>query len=464
MSIGALPVRTRLTVWFVLVLAAILLLFVGGTSAVLYWQLFNQLTRFAVQDVENVEGLLFFAPDGRLSLNENYHNHEQSRLIQERLLEVVSPSGTLLYRNERLGGDRLGGAPFAGEGVNSYSERSASLAGVGRILLVSRRHSMRDVPIVIRLGYSQDAIRTRVEEFLVASAVALPFLLAVAALFGYQLAGRALSPLEQMATRAEQITAERLNQRLPVQNPNDELGHLARVINNVLDRLELSFQQLRRFTSDASHELRTPLAAIRSVGEVGMQDGKHAADYQDTIGSMLEEVGRLTKLVESLLEISRTDSGQVKPNLTTFSPLDLAKEVAGFVEVLAEERRQKLLVSGEANLVIKGDRSLLRQAFINVLHNAVKYSPVGGEVSISISAADSMALVKIADSGPGIAPEHRLKIFDRFYRIDTGRTRDAGGTGLGLSIAKWAVEAQNGRIWVEGADSGATFVIELPKA
>jgi heavy metal sensor kinase len=458
-----LPFRARLTTWYVLVLAAVLLLFVAASSLVLYWQLFNQMSHFAIQDVETIEGLLYIAPDGRLSLREDYHNHPQSRLLLERLLEIRSPDGTVLYRNDRLGNDDLGGKPFDGEGVDKFSERSGKLKDGSRILLVSRYYQMHGGPVmVIRLAYREEAIWSRMREFLAASLLALPFFLGIAAVLGYQLARRALYPIEQMAQRAEQITAERLNQRLPVEHPGDELGHLARVFNNVLDRLELSFEQLRRFTSDASHELRTPLAAIRSVGEVSLQNNRAPADYKDTIGSMLEEVMRLTKLVESLLAISRSDAGQIQVNLTAFSPFELVREIAALFEALTEEREQKLIISGDAKLMVKGDRLLLRQAVINILHNAIKYSPIGGTISVSVTSLTSTILLKIADSGPGIAPEHRTKIFERFYRIDIARARDTGGAGLGLSIAQWAVHAQGGEIRVESGNEGATFVLELP--
>ena len=458
-----LPIRARLTTWYVLVLAAVLVLFASGTAFVLYWQLFHQLSRFAIQDVETIEGLLYFAPAGQLRLNEDYHNHPQSRLVLERLLEVFSADGSVLYQNDRLRGEQLGGRLFAGEGVDGYSQRSVRLKDGTRVLAVSRRHNLQGRTVVIRLGYSEHEIWSRIGEFLTASLIALPFLLSLAALLGYQLAKRTLSPLAQMAQRAEQITAERLDQRLPVENPEDELGHLARVFNSVLDRLEGSFDQLRRFTSDASHELRTPLAAIRSVGEVGLQKSRTPADYRDTIGSMLEEVTRLTKLVETLLTISRADAGQIQMNSSVFSPLHLMKEVAHLVEILTEEREQKLVVSGDAELNVVGDRLLLRQAFTNLLHNAVKYSPVGGSIAVSVSSTGAgRALVKIADSGPGIPPEHRARIFDRFYRIDSARARDTGGAGLGLSIASWAIKVQGGQIHVEDGEKGAIFAVELP--
>ena len=456
--------RARLTLWYMLVLAGVVALYVAGTSFVLFWQLSHQLSRFAVQDVETVEGLLYFTPDGRLNLNENYHNHPQSRLLLERMVEVLSIDGTVLYRNERLDGRILGGAVLPNEGVDGYSERALRLSDGTRVLLVSRRHILAGRPIVIRLAYDQKPIWSRIEELLTASFIALPMVLALAGLAGYHLARRSLVPLEVMASRAEQITAENLQARLPVENSGDEIGHLARVFNSVLDRLEESFERLKRFTSDASHELRTPLSAIRSVGEVGLQRSESAAQYQDTIGSMLEEVNRLTRLVENLLAISRADAGQIRPGLSVLSPLDVIKEVATVLDVLVEEKALRLILSGSENVLVKGDHLLLRQALMNVLHNAVKYTPAGGKISVRVTDQLGFGVVEIADTGPGIAPEHRTKVFERFYRIDAARARETGGAGLGLSIAKWALQVQGGEIRVEDSAEGTAFRIQLPMA
>jgi heavy metal sensor kinase len=460
----SLPVRLRLTISHLAVLSAILLLFVAGTSFIMYWQLWNQLSRFAVEDIETVEGLLFFQDDGQLLLKQDYHNHPQSRQVLERLLEVRSPAGQVLYRNDRLGNESLGGLPFPGEGINGYSERGLRLGNGQRVLLVSRRHSILNTPVVIRLAYSEEPIWLRIREFLTASVTALPVLLVVAGLLAYHLAKRSLAPLEQMATEAERINAEQLHQRLLVANPRDELGQLAAVINKVLDRLERSFEQLRRFTSDASHELRTPLAAIRSVGEVGLQGNKTTAEYQDTIGSMLEEVNRLTRLVENLLTISRADAGQIQPALSVFNLVPLVEETSGLIDVLAEEKDQTLSVTVPPALQVNGDAALLRQALLNVLHNAVKYSPAGSLILIGASETQNRAEIRISDHGPGIPPDQRAKVFDRFYRTDAARSRDTGGAGLGLAIAQWAVRAQQGEITIEDSDRGATFCIRLPLA
>jgi heavy metal sensor kinase len=462
-SARSLPIRTRLTIWYVLVLGAALLVFAGATSAVLHWQLSRQLTRFAIQDIETIEGLLFFDRHGTLQLNEDYHNHTESRKVLERLLEVLSPDGKLLYRNWRLGTDSLGAAPFPGEGVGGYSPRTIRTKEGSLVLVVSRRHVMGGRPLVIRVGYRKDTVSAQIWQFLSASFTAMPLALLLVAIFGFQLARRSLAPMVDMARLAEQITAENLHERLPLANPRDEIGQLGAVINKLLDRLDRAFAQLRRFTSDASHELRTPLAAIRSVGEVSLQESRSTEEYRDTIGSMLEEVNRLTSLVENLLTVSRADAGQIQLRTSVFSPHELVQEVVSLIEVLAEERGQQIVVSGDASAAVRGDRLLLRQALVNILHNATKYSPAGGTITVSTGISrPGWVSIAISDSGPGIAPEHRDKIFRRFYRIDEGRTREAGGSGLGLAIAQWSVQAHGGEIAVEDSAEGAIFAITLP--
>jgi heavy metal sensor kinase len=457
-------IRTRLTVWYVSVFAGVLLLFWGLTGSFLFFQLRSQLDHYAIQDVETIEGLLYFDAAGRLILHEDYHNHPESRQVLERLVEVRSPDGNVLYRNERLHNQALGGAPLPGEGEGGYSPRTVRLADGTPVRMVSRRHVMDGHPLMIRLAYSEEPIRSRFDELALASLFAMPIVLALAGLAGYLLAQRVLAPLEEMACRAEQITSERLDERLPTGEVGDELGHLARVFNGLLARLEQSFEQLRRFTSDASHELRTPLTSIRSVGEVALQKDGGREDYRDTIGSMLEEVNRLTALVDSLLTISRADAGRIQLHPTAFSAMDLAREAAGLFDVLIEEKSQQIAVEGDESLRITGDRVFLRQAVVNIIHNAVKYSPSGGAISVSVhDDPEGKVRLDIVDSGPGIPPEHADKIFDRFYRVDESRSREAGGAGLGLAIAQWAVRLHGGDIYLRSRQGqGSMFQICLP--
>src|ERR1700722_5308950 len=423
----------------------------------------SELDNYAVQDIETVEGLLYFDASGHLKLREDYHNHPESKEVLERLVEVRSLGGAVLYRNERLGDQPLGGNLIRDEGDGGYSIRSARLIDGTTVRMASRRHTLDGHPILIRLGYSEQPIWARFEELAIATLLAVPIVLALAGLGGYLLAKRALAPLEQMTRHAEEITSERLHERLPT-GVDDELGHLARVFNNLLARLEQSFEQLRRFTADASHELRTPLTAIRSVGEVALQKDGTREEYRDTIGSMLEEVNRLTALVESLLTISRADAGRIQLHPTIFPAMELAREAAGLFEVLVEEKGQRIVVEGDEGVDVRGDRVFLRQALVNIIHNAVKHSPVGGAISVGVhSEASGNILIEVIDIGLGNPPAHPPKIFDRFYRADESRSREAGGAGLGLSIAQWSVREHGGNIQLlTTPGTGCRFQIWLP--
>jgi heavy metal sensor kinase len=457
--------RTRLTLWYVAVLASLLVLAWGGTCALLFWQLRMQLDHFSIQEIETVEGLFYFTPDGQLHMREDYHNHPESKDVIERYLEVLTPGGEILLRNERLGNRSVGGEVFAGEGIGGYSERTSRLSDGTPVRLVSRLHVLDGRRILIRLAHSEEPLLLRLKDLLLASLVVLPAVLAAAGVAGYTLARRALSPIEQMARRAQEITPERLDARLPNDYTDDELRQLAGVFNDTLARLERAFDQLRRFTADASHELRTPLAMIRSVGEVGLQKDGTRAEYRDIVGSMLEEVNRLTSLIDNLLTISRADSGHIQLHRAAVPVLALVREAAGLFEVLVEEKAQTLTVEGDESAQIEGDAVFLRQAFVNVIHNAVKYSPPGGAIVAKVELVDGQVVVEIHDNGPGIPAEDQPKVFDRFYRVDKARWRESGGAGLGLSIVKWAVEVHGGTVTLDSTPNhGSTFRISLPAA
>jgi len=458
-------VRTRLTLWYVALVATVLVLSWSLVGLFLFLQLRGQVDHYAVQDIETVEGLLSFNAAGHLELKEDYHNHAESKQVLEWLLEVRSPAGDVLYRNERLGDRSLGGAPFSGEGVGGYSVRSAHLADGTRLRMASRSHSLDGHVLIIRLAYSEEAVWSRVKELAVASALALPIVLAIAAFVGYWLARRALEPVERMTRQAAQITPGQLHERLPAGAVDDELGHLARVFNDLLSRLEQSFEQLRRFTSDASHELRTPLTLLRSVGEVGLQKSGTIEEYRDIIGSMLEEVNHLTSLVENLLTIARADAGQIPLRRSQFGAMELAREAGGLLDVLIEDKGQTMQFEGDEGVSLAGDRLLLRQVLVNIIHNAVKYMPAGGTISVRVvrETADRVRL-DISDTGPGIPPEHAARIFDRFYRVDQTRAGNGSGAGLGLSIAQWAVRMHGGEIQLKSSAAGCLFQIRLPAA
>src|SRR5262245_26540833 len=296
--------------------------------------------------------------------------------------------------------------------------------------------------------------------------MAIPFAVGLAIAGGYFLAGRVLSPVGAMAEKAREITAESLAKRLPVDNAQDEFGRLATVFNDTLLRLQDAFERLRRFTADASHELRTPLTAMRSVGEVALRNTLETAAYRDVIGSMLEEVDRLTRLVESLLILTRADSGKVQLASETLDLGALAGNVVDHLRVLADEKQQHLVLKAPVNVQATADPGLMRDALMNLIHNAIKYTPNGGTITVEVNRVTyGQPLVEVRDTGPGIPPVHRDRIFDRFYRIDASRSREEGGVGLGLAIARWAIEANGGQIELASdGKNGSAFRVLLPTA
>jgi heavy metal sensor kinase len=458
-------VRHRLTLWYVGVFGLMLLLFICGATVLEYWQLTRQLYHAEIQDIETAEGLLAFAPDGHLVFHEEYHNHPQSLLLLDRYMEVLTPSGQVLLRNAKLQGQALGGPPFPDEGLASYHERRVRLRDGTRVLLISHIHSIEDRPLLIRLAYSSAPIEQGVLQFVVLLLLAVPPALLFAAVAGYRMARGALQPLQKMALRAETITASDLGQRLPVENPNDELGHMARVFNDLLQRLQNSFEILKRFTADASHELRTPLSSIRSVGEVALQRLHTTEEYRDTIGSMLEEVTRLTEMVDGLLSISRADAGQFVLHRTTFSALELAREVVTLLGLLAEEKGQQIQIEGDADLTVNADRFVLQRGVGNIVENAIKHGPGGSRILILVARTGNYVDISVEDRGETIPEPLREKIFERFFRIDASRSRDAGGSGLGLAIAKWAIEVNGGSVSLRpGQQGGNLFLVRIPAA
>jgi heavy metal sensor kinase len=309
----------------------------------------------------------------------------------------------------------------------------------------------------------EQRVEQQMGEILVVLVLGLPVIVVLAGVGGYVLARRALAPIDHLAGAARRITAERLHERLSVPNAHDEIGRLAAVINDTFARLESSFEQLRRFTADASHELRTPLSVIRGIGELGLRETRTAREYKDALGSMLEEVDRLTRLVDTLLQLSRGDAGSIRLSREGLDLGDLAREVASSLHVLAEERQQQLDVDAASNVRVLADRLVLRDAVTNLVDNAIKYSPNGSAIAIRVDGDQERATLSVTDRGAGIPPEHRARIFDRFYRIDEGRSREMGGTGLGLAIAKWAVEANGGTLTLDSSAAGSVFTISVPR-
>jgi heavy metal sensor kinase len=292
----------------------------------------------------------------------------------------------------------------------------------------------------------------------------LPATLFLAGLGGFFLAKKTLLPVVEMSTQAQHIGATNLEERLTVANPSDELGHLAFVFNELLSRLETSFDRMRQFTADASHELRTPLSVIRGEADVILSQDRTQSEYRDAITTIADEARRLSLIVDDMLALARADAGQHPLRAREFYLDDLLEESCKAMQFLAAGKGITLGLKPAQDVTFVGDEDLIRRLILNLLDNAIKYTPEGGSVSLELDVTDTSVRIIVVDTGIGISEETGARIFERFYRVEKARSRASGGVGLGLSIAKWVVEAHGGAISVESKPGfGSRFTIELPR-
>jgi heavy metal sensor kinase len=452
-------IRARITLWHLGVLVLILLIYMLFSQMFLWRQLTIELKTRLQDDVEVAESFLKRSSDGRLV----WSGHLVDRL-QERWIEVRRPDNSRLYRDVTQE-DVFVSLPPAGGRAHQKTFRALILPD-GRQLLVMREiHHVEGERIEILVARSLDRVFEEMSHLFLAQLLLFPVALVLAWGGGIFIAGRVLAPLQKIIARMQVISADRLRERLPVENAADELGQLSLAFNDLLAKLDRSFEQMRLFTADASHELRTPLATIRSVGEMALRAPRGETGCREAIASMLEEAERMSSLVNDLLALARSESGIARPVLATENLGEVVREEVALLMVLAEEKEQQLSVAVEQPCPVRLDRKIFRQALGNVLHNAIKYTPAGKEIRLLVGQTGSGCFVDVADSGPGIAPEHQGRIFDRFYRVDKVRSRETGGAGLGLAIAKWAVEIHGGRIELHSEPGqGSTFRLWLPAA
>jgi heavy metal sensor kinase len=445
-----------MTAWYTVALGVMLVAYATATYVAVRHEFFEQLDDELHDNLESARSALAPAPDGRIAWSGERGDADADG---DRRVEAWSGAGEAIYSSS------------ASPGWRPAVLATASSGPVYASLVVNGSHwrTLTDMTVVggrtvvLRVARSEAQVRRQLWEVLTVLVFGLPLIVVLAGAGGYVLARRALTPIDHLASAARRITAARLHDRLPVPNPHDEVGRLAAVINETIARLESSFEQLRRFTADASHELRTPLSVVRGVAEMGLNGTRSPAEYKDALASILEEVDRLTHLVDTLLRLSHGDAGTVRLALEVVDLGDLVREVVSSLGILAEERAQRFVIDAADGVTVSADRLVLREGLMNVVDNAIKYSPPASTITIGVRSGTDGAAVTVADQGPGVPADQREQVFDRFVRLDEGRSRDRGGTGLGLAIAKWAVEVNGGRISVDaGADGGAVFRIVLP--
>lgn len=455
-------VKLRLTLWYAAATSVVLAVFAWVAYEVVEHRLGAELDRQLRIDFDLVEAQLDADFSGNIRwLVQGAHGDEGFARLSA-WFEVWSEDKQLLFRHWPVRESEIKNALLAPV-ESSLRFRTVELEPGLHVRLMERPARVRERGVILRIFRDETNVRHTLREIVEVFVLAAPLAVALAALGGYVVAQRSLKPVAAMAEQARKISSESLGERLPNSNPHDELGQLAAVINETLQRLENSFSELKRFTADASHELRTPLTALRAVGEVALrQAGDNAVALRETISSMLEEAQYLNDLIESLLTLARMEGKKIstKPELVNLA--EVANEVRDNLNVVAAENYQTIELAGDEDITVVADRLLVRQALINIVHNAVRYSRAQTRIIIRTTERNAEAIIEVVDQGPGIPPEHQQKIFERFYRVDKARSRPEGGHGLGLAIAKWSIEHQGGRIELDSEyGKGSVFRIVL---
>jgi heavy metal sensor kinase len=308
----------------------------------------------------------------------------------------------------------------------------------------------------------ENMYKTR-RRFLLIMAAVLPFGLLLAGGGGWLLARRALKPVDIMTQAALRISGEHLGARLQETGSGDELDRLAKTLNDMLRRLDDAFHQMRQFSADASHELQTPLTILKGEMEVALRSQRSPEEYQRVLESGLEEIDRISHLVEGLLLLARADAGVLRLDLRPVELKELLQEIYEQMKVVADDHSIRFHPSLLEPVSVRGDREHLRRLLLNLVNNAIKYTPAGGEVILSLQSEKNWASLKISDTGIGLSKDEQERIFSRFHRATETRSRDEKGVGLGLSIARSIAEAHGGRIQVESTPGqGSTFTVLLP--
>lgn len=451
-------IRWRLTIWYGAVLSAVLAAFGASVYLMMRHTLLARTgTGMGMESTEVAEEVGRSRDRSTLGTwLERRFSHHPGYDIQ-----VSTPGGEALFRSARIQADGLPRPATSPTASQPTFESFARPSGHTRLL--SRLVPGPDGPLILQIAASLAADDRELGELLMVMLLAGPLALGLALCGGYLLARRALAPVDRMAAEAEQITANRLDRRLELPNPDDELGRLGTTLNGMIGRLERSFEETRRFTADAAHELRTPLTVMRNVAEVALRSPREPEEYRRVLGDVLEEVEWMSRLAEQLLFLCREDAGLLPLAIEEIRLDELARESAEHMAAVAESKGLSLEMPGLAPCAVRGDAAQLRRLLFNLLDNAIKFTPAGGAVRLGLARAKDSAALAVEDTGIGIPAEHIPHVFERFYRADRARGQETEGTGLGLAICRAIAEVHGGHLGIASvAGTGTRVTLTLP--
>ncbi len=453
-------IRVRLTLWYLAVLAVILALFAGGVYVSMSRSLQEQLDDTVKNRARFVEALITFDAAGNPSLDLGRDGPDSE--LDDEFQRLFDTSGELVFDNSQTVSD-VAVDPEALQRAQQGETHLATYDGGGGESRIFTTPVLRDgEPVaILQSAHATDDMRETLRGLQLILLIGVPSAIVLASVGGWWLASRALSPIDGITRAAQQITAQDLSRRLNADLPDDEVGRLARTFDGMIARLDASFQRQRQFTADASHELRTPLTAIRGQIDVALERPRVPAEYQRVLTAVHAQVDRMTRLSADLLMLARADAGSMPLHTEQVGIRQLVEGAAEQVRPLANEKNLALRVEPAPDATISADPDMLLQLLINLLDNAIKYTE-RGSVAIDWQVRTGSLSILVSDTGAGIPPEHRERVFERFHRVDMGRARQDGGTGLGLAICRSIVEAHGGTIAVESSEAGSTFIVTLP--
>lgn len=473
--------RWRLTLWYSCVFALLLAVLAGGSRALVGETLTVRADEFLSEALQSFTAELRVERDVRASTLSSARVAMRDLRFRDITFLVYAEHGRLIAASDdsatssRMPVRRDLPRGFDRDSIPRLVNRAQAGAVTANVSGLTGYHraiadlvTVRGERLIVAAVQSRTALRQTLSRLTLAYVVAIPLFLVVAALTGYALSGRTLAPIAKMSRQARAISASTLHERLPVANPRDELGELATVVNELLRRLETSFEQQRRFVANASHELRTPVAIVRAESEVALaREGRSETEYRETLRVVHDAADRLSRIVHDLFLLARADAG----------PLPIRKEPLYLEDMVADVVRSMRAVAGESDVRIEvastteapfvGDTELLGRMLLNLVDNAVKFSPADATVEVGLSRYDHSYKLSVADHGPGIPPEARSHVFERFYRVDKARGHSersvTSGAGLGLAIVQLVAEAHGGRAELaRTSESGSEFVVTLP--
>jgi heavy metal sensor kinase len=462
-------IRFKLTIWYIVILGIILTSF----STFLYLTLSRSLHKgidIKIKSIAEVIAASSTDPYSRYSFSSLDRMLKDSFGLKPvtKFIQVLDESGRVGEKSENLKNFQL---PVSLRTLRNASQGNTTFEttkAFGKyplrmvtVPVVRGRHVINIVQVATSLEETEEILYT----LLLILCITVPSALVGASLGGLFLANKALRPVDEITKTARVITSTSLNQRIKLRKTKDEIGRLAETFNDMISRLGQSFKQIRQFTADASHELRTPLTILKGEIEVGLRKKRRPGEYREILDSNLEEVNHMSQIVDHLLFLSKVDMGKIHLEKRHVSLTKLVSEIHAQANMIAMHKDISIDVSNDMNIAVIGDRLRLRELLLNLVDNAVKYTPQGGEVMIALGSDDGRVKLQVIDNGIGIAPKDQPHIFDRFFRVDKARSREAGGSGLGLSICKWIAEAHGGEISVESqVGRGSTFTVALPPA